>query len=110
MDDDGQAAAGGQLELRAEGVPCSEGYTSALNKSPYLKDAFQSKNFRLMYPKEMLDFDGYVERNRCPKNEQLCSETVWLSQNLVLGDTSDMDDIVRAIEKVQDHSEALKNR
>jgi dTDP-4-amino-4,6-dideoxygalactose transaminase len=94
--------------LRAEGIPCTEGYGSDLNSAPYLKDAFQSKNFRLMYPKEMLDFDGYVERNRCPKNEQLCRETVWLSQNLLLGDTSDMDDIVRAIEKVHDNAEALQ--
>jgi len=96
--------------LRAEGIPCTEGYGSDLNSAPYLKDAFQSKNFQLMYPKEMLDFDGYVERNRCPKNEQLCRETVWLAQNLLLGDRSDMDDIVRAIEKVHDNSAALKNR
>lgn len=94
--------------LRAEGIPCTEGYGSDLNSAPYLKDAFESKNFRLMYPKEMLDFDVYVARNRCPKNEQLCRETVWLSQNLLLGDTSDMDDIVRAIEKVHDSAEALK--
>jgi perosamine synthetase len=94
--------------LRAEGIPCTEGYGSDLNSAPYLKDAFQSKNFRLMYPKEMLDFDSYVERNRCPKNEQLCRETIWLAQNLLLGDTADMDDIVRAIEKVRDNSEALK--
>ncbi len=94
--------------LRAEGIPCTEGYGPDLNRAPYLQDAFQSKNIQLMYPKEMLDFDGYVERNRCPKNEQLCRETVWLSQNLLLGDTSDMDDIVRAIEKVRDHSAALK--
>ncbi|MCX7826826.1 MAG: DegT/DnrJ/EryC1/StrS family aminotransferase [Verrucomicrobiae bacterium] len=86
--------------LKAEGIPCSEGYTSDLNKSLYLKDAFQSKNFRLMYPKEMLDFDSYVERNRCPKNDQLCEEAVWLSQNMLLGTKSDMDDIAAAIEKI----------
>lgn len=94
--------------LRAEGVPCTEGYASTLNRSPYLKDAFQSKNFRLMYPQEMLDFDRYVEQNRCPRNEQLCEETVWLSQNLLLGTRSDMDDIVQSIEKIHAHAAAIK--
>jgi dTDP-4-amino-4,6-dideoxygalactose transaminase len=94
--------------LRAEGIPCSEGYGPGLNKAPYLRDAFGSKNFQLMYPKELLDFDRYVERNQCPKNDQLCEETVWLSQNMLLGTKSDMDDIVRAIEKVHENAEAIR--
>lgn len=94
--------------LRAEGIPCTEGYAAGLNKAPYLKDAFESKNFRLMYPKEMLDFDRYVEQNPCPRNDQLCEETVWLSQNLLLGKISDMDDIVRAIEKIHEKAEAIR--
>ena len=85
--------------LDAEGIPCSGGY-SPLNNMPYLKDAFQSKNFQKVYPKEMLDFDGYVERNQCPQNNQLCKEAVWFGQNMLLGSKSDMNDIAMAIEKV----------
>ena len=61
-----------------------------------------------MYPKERLDFARYLEENRCPRNEQLCEETVWLSQNLFVGSTSDMDDIARSIEKIPSHAEAIK--
>src|SRR5690606_34189518 len=59
--------------LSAEGIPCSSGY-STINDMPYLDDAFQSKNFRKVYPKEMLDFKSYVERNACPNNNMLCKE------------------------------------
>jgi dTDP-4-amino-4,6-dideoxygalactose transaminase len=104
----GLSRAGFIRALRAEGIPCTEGYRPGLNKAPYLKDAFGSKNFQLMYPKEMLDFDRYVEQNQCPRNDKLCEETVWLSQNLLLADKSDMDDIVRAIEKVHEKAETIR--
>jgi hypothetical protein len=61
-----------------------------------------------MYGKEMLDFDRYVQNNQCPKNDQLCEETVWLSQKLLLGDKSDADDIVAAIEKIRENAERIK--
>ncbi len=92
--------------LRAEGIPCSGGY-SPLNNMPYLKDAFQSKNFQKVYPKKMLDFDGYVERNECPQNDQLCKEAVWFGQNMLLGSKSDMNDIAMAIEKVFNNADKI---
>ncbi|WP_128548473.1 DegT/DnrJ/EryC1/StrS family aminotransferase [Larkinella soli] len=93
--------------LSAEGVPCQKGYAT-LNNMPYLNDAFQSKNFRKIYPKEMLDFKSYVERNRCPENERICNEeAVWLTQNLLLGSRQDMDEIAGAIEKVRANAEKL---
>lgn len=92
--------------LRAEGIPCSGGY-SPLNNMPYLKDAFQSKNFQKVYSKEMLDFDGYVERNQCPQNDQLCEEAVWFGQNMLLGSKSDMNDIAMAIEKVFNNADKI---
>jgi dTDP-4-amino-4,6-dideoxygalactose transaminase len=104
----GLSRAGFIRALRAEGIPCTEGYRPGLNKAPYLKDAFGSKNFQLMYPKEMLNFDRYVEENQCPRNDKLCEETVWLSQNLLLADKSDMDDIVRAMEKIHEKAETIK--
>ncbi|NUQ65077.1 MAG: DegT/DnrJ/EryC1/StrS family aminotransferase, partial [Pirellulales bacterium] len=104
----GLSKAGFIRALRAEGIPCAEGYSAVLNRAPYLKDAFESKNFRLMYPKEMLDFDQYVERNHCPRNDQLCEEALWLPQNLLLAAKPDMDDIVRAIEKIHGKAEAIQ--
>ncbi|MGA0559657.1 DegT/DnrJ/EryC1/StrS family aminotransferase [Larkinella sp. VNQ87] len=93
--------------LTAEGIPCSKGYAT-LNNMPYLNDAFRSKNYQKMYPKEMLDFKGYVERNQCPQNDRLCNEeAVWLTQNMLLGSRQDMDDIASAIEKIYTQADKL---
>ena len=93
--------------LQAEGIPCSSGYAT-LNNQPYLNDAFQSKNFRKMYPKEMLDFKQYVAQNECPQNDKLCNEeAVWFTQNMLLGSKADMMEIAAAIEKVHKNADQL---
>ncbi|MBU1820342.1 MAG: DegT/DnrJ/EryC1/StrS family aminotransferase [Bacteroidetes bacterium] len=92
--------------LSAEGIPCLGGY-APLNKMPYLNDAFQSKNYRKMYPKEMLNYDRYLENNHCPANDQLCQEAVWLTQNMLLGSQADMNDIANAIEKIHGQADKL---
>ena len=93
--------------LRAEGIPCSSGYATLTNQ-PYLNDAFQSKNFQKVYPKDMLDFKQYVAKNHCPQNDKLCNEeAVWFTQNMLLGDKSDMTDITDAIGKVHKNADQL---
>jgi dTDP-4-amino-4,6-dideoxygalactose transaminase len=93
--------------LRAEGIPGSTGYVTQ-NDKPYLKSYFDSKNYRRMYPKKMLDFTKYVERNQCPENDLLCEEAVWFSQNMLLGSKTDMDDIVMAVEKIHKSAGEIK--
>lgn len=94
--------------LRAEGIPCSSGYTPLLDMD-FIKEAFESKNFKKMYSKEELNYEKYLANNRCPNNEILCNEqAVWLSQNMLLGSKSDMDDIVAAIDKVYKNADQLK--
>ncbi|HAM10930.1 MAG TPA: glutamine--scyllo-inositol aminotransferase [Bacteroidales bacterium] len=93
--------------LDAEGIPCSSGYTP-LNKMPYIKNVMQTKNFKLMYPSEMLDYNKYMERNQCPANDQLCEEAVWFAQNMLLAEKSDMDDIAAAIERIHKNAEKIK--
>ncbi|WP_461080203.1 DegT/DnrJ/EryC1/StrS family aminotransferase [Spirosoma flavus] len=93
--------------LQAEGIPCSSGYATLTNQ-PYLNDAFQSKNFQKVYPKEMLDFKRYVAQNQCPENDKLCNEeAVWFTQNMLLGTKEDMNDIAAAIEKVHKNADEL---
>jgi dTDP-4-amino-4,6-dideoxygalactose transaminase len=95
--------------LRAEGIPCSSGYIP-LNDKLYLKDAFTSKNYRRMYQANELDFDNYVANNQCPITDKLCNEeAVWLSQSMLLGSQSDMDDIANAIMKIHENAEELLN-
>jgi dTDP-4-amino-4,6-dideoxygalactose transaminase len=94
--------------LTAEGVPVSSGYTP-LNKMPYLQNAFESKNYKKMYPAKALDIKAYMQHNECPNNDKLCNEeSVWLFQSMLLGSKEDMDDIASGIEKVYSNAEAIK--
>ncbi len=95
--------------LNAEGIPSSGGYTGKLNMMPYLDDSFMTKNYQLMYPKRMLNYERFVEKNRCPQSERLSDEEgVWIFQSLLLGRYSDMDDIYDAIEKIHSNSAKIK--
>lgn len=94
--------------LRAEGIPCSSGYTT-LNTQPFLKDTFESVNYKKMYPKEMLDINTYNEQNKCPLNDKLCNEeAVWFTQNMLLGTKQDMTSIASAIQKVYKNAGEIK--
>jgi perosamine synthetase len=96
--------------LNAEGVPCSSGYAT-LNDKPFIANAFQTKNFKKMYAAEMLDFDKYLERNRCPQNDIICNEeAVWFTQNMLLGPRSDMDYIIAAIDKIYKNADSIKKQ
>jgi dTDP-4-amino-4,6-dideoxygalactose transaminase len=95
--------------LTAEGIPNLSGYAPFLNKQPYLENAFQSKNFKKMYSAEELDFNKFSEKNECPENDKLCVESVWLTQNLLLGEKSDLDDIALAIERIHKNADKIKN-
>lgn len=78
--------------LQAEGIPCAPGYVP-LNQSPALLDG-------------LAGLRAFVEEvpapRSCPVAEQLCTQqAVWLTQNMLLGDAADMDDIVEAVAKIQ---------
>jgi len=78
---------------------------------PFLENAFKSKNFKKMYPKKRRDINKYNEQNQCPVNDRLCNEeAVWISQSMLLGSKSDMDDIAMAIEKVYTNADKIKNK
>jgi dTDP-4-amino-4,6-dideoxygalactose transaminase len=92
--------------LKAEGVPCSSGY-APLNTMPYVKQAFQTKNFRRMYAPAELDYAAWQARTQCPENDRLCEEAVWIGQHVLLAEREDMDDIAAAIRKVHANAERL---
>lgn len=96
--------------MRAEGIPCSSGYTP-LNTMPFLGNTFQTKNFRKMYSPETLDAKRYYAENQCPENDRLCNdEAVWFTQNMLLGDKSDMQVIASGIEKIRKHAGKIKQQ
>jgi dTDP-4-amino-4,6-dideoxygalactose transaminase len=90
--------------LEAEGVPCSGGYRP-LNKGPFIEAMLQSRHYRNIYPEKELS--AYKERNHCPENHKLCTEAVWLTQTMLLGPRTDMDQIAEAVRKVQRSSGQL---
>jgi len=78
--------------LQAEGIPCAPGYVP-LNQSPALLDGLERLSAFL---------DDVPPPRSCPVAERLCTqEAVWFTQNMLLGSQEDMDDIARAIAKIE---------
>jgi dTDP-4-amino-4,6-dideoxygalactose transaminase len=90
--------------LMAEGIPASSGYTP-LNQEPFLKNMLATRDFQALFSKERIA--RWEERNRCPENDQLCSEAVWLTHNMLLGSRTDMEQIAAAVRKIQAHASQL---
>ena len=91
--------------MRAEGIPCSGGYTP-LNKEASVVETLASRGYARIYGKAELA--RLAERNRCPQNDRLCEEAVWLTQTMLLGPRSDMDQIAEAVRKIQANAGSLK--
>ena len=88
--------------LRAEGIPASPGYSIPLYKQP----VFTERNYGI-YQSPALSAVDYGAMN-LPVTERACrSEAVWFTQNVLLGDRDDMDDIVRAVAKIGVHRDEL---
>ena len=84
--------------LNAEGIPCSAGYVP-LNRAPAVRRALAEQEQQIG-PWDTDEMD-LPELPACPIAEYLCERTIWLGQNLFLGDHEDMDDIVAAVIKIQ---------
>lgn len=69
--------------LNAEGIPSSVGYPRPLYQQPPLAEPYSR-----VLP--------------CPVVEQACKESVWLTQNILLAEPEDMEDIGRAIVKIRE--------
>ncbi len=88
--------------LRAEGIPASPGYSIPLYKQP----VFRERNYGI-YQSNALSAIEFGRMN-LPVTERACSsESVWFTQNVLLGNRGDMDDIVRAVAKIGDHRDEL---
>jgi len=84
--------------LTAEGIPCSVGYPFPLYRNPLFTE--------LRFDTQATGYDP----NHAPtafdclhlsNTEAACRETVWFTQNMLLGTESDMADVVAAVEKIQ---------
>jgi dTDP-4-amino-4,6-dideoxygalactose transaminase len=74
--------------VSAEGVPCSAGYKEPLSESPAIREHQRCR-------------PGSIRVLDCPNTQTVCARSLWLGQNMLLGDEPDMEDIVAALAKVQ---------
>jgi dTDP-4-amino-4,6-dideoxygalactose transaminase len=91
--------------LKAEGIPASGGYPVGLHQQPL----YSGKGLKEQIPgrtmPHLLAHD--YGATACPNTERACaSEAVWLTHPILLAERRDMDDIVRAIQKIRASAEA----
>lgn len=93
--------------LRAEGVNCSAGYTP-LHTQPFIKAAFESKVYQRGYDSSDLNYAKFISDNQCPVSDKLCNEeAIWIPQNVLLAERSDMNDIASALEKISTNADQI---
>jgi dTDP-4-amino-4,6-dideoxygalactose transaminase len=88
--------------LRAEGIPFQPVYPYPLYRNP----VFSS---RQLPPCRCTNWRApqHYESLQLPETERICQEGVWLEHNLFLGTKKDVDDILKAIEKVRSQRSSL---
>jgi len=74
--------------FQAEGISCTKGYASPLSKEAGLEHVAQK------YP-------NLIRELPCPNTEQVCQQSVWLYQQMLLGSKQDMDDIIESVAKIK---------
>ena len=91
--------------LSAEGITCSGGYGPQYNDG-LMEEALNSRGYKRLFSEQRLN--SYREELRnLPDNDQLTQEAVWLFQFMLLGEKSDMDDIVNAVQKIYENRTQL---
>ena len=91
--------------LGAEGVPASPGY-GVMNKDDYVSGLAKNKHFLKLYGEKRLK--EWLDRNQSlTQNDKVCEQAVWFTQNMLLAERSQMDQIADAIRKIQKHSAEL---
>ncbi len=91
--------------LRAEGIPCSEGYGQQYFDG-LIEEAISTRGYKRLFSEQRLN--RYREElHDLPDTDQLTREAVWFYQNMLLSEREDMDDIIHAIQKVYENRKQL---
>lgn len=91
--------------LIAEGMPNQASYPPIHDL-----DLFKSGAFRKKFQSGKADEYQDMLQRPFPVTHSAAWETVWIPQFALLGDEEDMEEIARAIGKIQEHSKLLKGR
>lgn len=89
--------------LDQEGIPCANGYHPLYRYQVFQKFSERIPAYEAIY-KDRVDYSQV----RCQECERMCdNEGVWIFQEMLLGTHEDMDSIVGAIRKIQEHYQEL---
>ncbi len=88
--------------LNAEGVPCSTGYLEQYFDG-LIDEAIQSRGYQRLFSEKRLK-DYRESLHELKGNRLVCETTVAFTQNLLLAERKDMDDIIGAIQKIHQFS------
>ena len=91
-------------ELSAAGFSAGGGYAQ-LNTSAHVRALAANPHYLRIYGKDTMT--RWLERNRCPVNDRLVQEAVWLPQYRLLGPRSDMDRLAETIADIRQRAGAL---
>lgn len=92
--------------LNAEGIPCDGDFYIPLYQNPLAYvSAKDYPMIKPVYGKNIFNSKKFV----CPVSEHVAyHESVWLHASLFMGSRDDVDDIVRAIEKIRENIDELR--
>jgi dTDP-4-amino-4,6-dideoxygalactose transaminase len=82
--------------LNQEGVPAGAGYTLPLYQYGFFKSVRDMTPSLAPYVAQHVDYS----RTFCPVCEQVCRDTIWFGQSVLLGTPATMRQIVKAVRKV----------
>ena len=91
--------------MGAEGIPCWGGYGKQYFDG-LIEEAISSRGYKRLFSAERLK-RYRQELHHLPDNDRLTEEAVWIPQNVLLAGRSDMDDIIRAVQKVYENRKEL---
>jgi dTDP-4-amino-4,6-dideoxygalactose transaminase len=100
----GLSRAGFLKAMQAEGIPLGPGY-QPLNREPFIETLLQSRAFTRIFSADRLR--RYREQNRCPVNDRLCEQGLFLSQRVLLAPESEVELVAAAVERIQRHAEEI---
>jgi dTDP-4-amino-4,6-dideoxygalactose transaminase len=80
--------------LNAEGIPCSDGYVPLYREGLFTRKS--RKEVQWCQASRAIDYTAL----HLPVCEQVCNDTIWFPQTLLLADRRDMEDIADAITKI----------
>ncbi|MBN2326117.1 MAG: DegT/DnrJ/EryC1/StrS family aminotransferase [Candidatus Omnitrophica bacterium] len=87
--------------LQKEGVDCADGYLPLYRYHFFRHFQEKMSAYHELYAGKA-DYDSV----QCPVCERVCeNESVWIFQNMLLGEKSDMDDVAEAIRKIQNYAD-----